>query len=1783
MSEAAHKSIDQQQERIKKIESGPAESGMQAEAFIGKVDQFQDQMEQLQAPRGVKEGYLANVADFLRQVDGQNMEALAQQLNGKLDQFLGKLEQAAGKTEHTIQKGEYISALAPRFLNKNGQPLSWQKLYKHNKSQLRSENPDLIYPGEKLQAPPGYAFYDKSILPEASLLKIAPIPAPPKAPSVPNPTSAPTASKPNKGENSADMVTGAGGEKKTKELSKNVSADQYVDMSYRHLSPALQENIKGLQTAFGMSGSPEDLWDKLEDEMDDLGSRDTLELSEILDVFGKKEEKELTPPQHEQIAKLMETVGSVANAKIEEFTAERAEKIDTDTYSMQFYNWAFGKLGLGKVSEVKNPIASFYLGASRGLEKAVTGMLGLVGIDTDPKSEGMFKVPDVLPLVNMVPRLFGINFTPGEPWTEKPLLSRIHELGPMIGDMGTRMSAVYEREGLGAAIFDVGTFAGELFPPAAVMSKLTNVAKLAKTTRIERSAKKLLKADKYTDKDGMVWTRTKNKDADGNTLWESETGRSGGGEMMTADQMEAMAKKEASLSPKNYKAGDTIEYTTLKGETKKYEVLGESGNGGLILRPLDGKGPTQFPIGTPGMERVKFIKSKFVGKEWMGKFGKGAENTLEKMKEMKDLHGPKLTQAAAGVTSGIKNLGRNIGKLTPDKLKQLDFAAINGFLGKAKSLAAKVPDMAIRANLMEAIEKTGDVVRAGKEKAVDFAKRKQEGVKEWRQNRAEVKKGKLEAKQKMDEWGDGFKAEEKQIKEGVKNATDASDLSAVDSLIIKLEKSLDDIPDPKSRKKHERMVEDLKKEQIRKRGKVEASLPKEISQGRLEPNVPSFVKIPSSLEMGKGNKYKLLSANGGIRFQGGGRSLDLKEGKSYIVGRGNDVDIKIDSPNLSQAHLKITVKNGRAIVEDLGSSNGTTISKPKVKSERKPAKKERVETPAQIRQKFEAIKKDPSQPQLTKDLLKDKRFMPQGAVEIGGQKFYMSRVIQTKVLDRTGKYVDGYPQVLMFVKDEETGKFMSRILYKSNSDGGWRVCPGKRTDGGYSKGEGAAVDHYTQTTKPHEDIIKYLDENQNNIVEYRGDLIREKFDARITKKAFNDKIRRFDDRVDDRGALDDFREYEAGKAFGVRAGDVFYKGKGKVEYKIKKVFKGNETKNHPNPDYRGQKIFVIEGKKGLKEVPESKAGEYFKDTKFPRMQEVQSDFRKLDSVFNDLDGFVPDFSKGPIKEPIELDHTLLGKITVETYRGKLNGRSIEWNIAYDKDKRVWIDSIRPADGKVNSYGLPEEIIDSGLLTNKPLEYHTQAAALREGSQKAFFNERYADITPMLSNLLPIREFKRELARREAAVQARVVSRAEQATGTYGGAHFSRPGGPGGPSRPHRRPASSINPDELSKNLNIPDNKLGYQLRQERAANLLGRKLSSKQKEAILRAHDIKPSGRSYTTAELDAKDGLLRKSGLDESSRKYTKEELDLKRDILRDAGFTGREGIRLLRNGICGKPAHATREIKGIPVRGLRAHSPAAHERQRRIDERIRLKKEVKRRQEKERRDSIYNAEVQKRGRTPGEIARREAEYAKEIAKFKPEVKKAFERIIHGNRKIGEVLEADRLEGLKRMQESEKIWTEFQAKLARYAKALNKTPAMKEHLYGVVNNECLKSLHLAKTYQDQMKDIVTVLQKLPPGSELAGKMTRALNIKVKQLSQESDTFQRSFREYLHLHESGIMSKDYLRAAEKSYVGIRSDFVGALHDAQVANRYLTSPARNMLRNIQESMGITRDEIKHFNS
>ncbi|MFO1462393.1 MAG: protein phosphatase 2C domain-containing protein [bacterium] len=318
-------------------------------------------------------------------------------------------------------------------------------------------------------------------------------------------------------------------------------------------------------------------------------------------------------------------------------------------------------------------------------------------------------------------------------------------------------------------------------------------------------------------------------------------------------------------------------------------------------------------------------------------------------------------------------------------------------------------------------------------------------------------------------------------------------------------------------------------------------------------------------------------------------------------------------------------------------------------------------------------------------ILSDPDLQPVTKVTAGGQTFYLSRVIES--VDERGEV---RPHVLALVPVQEGGKTVlkRRFFYKSNSDGGWRASP-YQIGGHIAKGVGR---HYTQETQPIPELneafqfledagsgfpkLRMKDEDFANYIDVGSPLLDQ--GAQQTMLAGFGKEVFFPSNV----GMTDIGGLQPGKAF---------KGGG----------------------YYGASDPAI--------VPK------LASLRYP-------------------DGFIPDFSKGPSKVYQET-HTLLGPITCREFSGgflveKGTGRKrpVVWTMAEDGQGRTWVKSIRYTDSKVNSYGVYDEVIDSGIITSKPLEYAKQSYKLPE-EYRPDFNGEYVDITPALNMLKPIRQYR----------------------------------------------------------------------------------------------------------------------------------------------------------------------------------------------------------------------------------------------------------------------------------------------------------------------------------------------------------------------------------------------------------------------------------------------------------
>jgi diguanylate cyclase (GGDEF)-like protein len=56
-----------------------------------------------------------------------------------------------------------------------------------------------------------------------------------------------------------------------------------------------------------------------------------------------------------------------------------------------------------------------------------------------------------------------------------------------------------------------------------------------------------------------------------------------------------------------------------------------------------------------------------------------------------------------------------------------------------------------------------------------------------------------------------------------------------------------------------------------------------------------------------------------------GRVFSVAEGGHTIIGRGREADVRVDDAGASRAHARVIASEGRYVVEDLGSTNGTFV------------------------------------------------------------------------------------------------------------------------------------------------------------------------------------------------------------------------------------------------------------------------------------------------------------------------------------------------------------------------------------------------------------------------------------------------------------------------------------------------------------------------------------------------------------------------------------------------------------------------------------------------------------------------------------------------------------------------------------------------------------------------------------------------------------------------------------------------------------------------------------------
>lgn len=397
-------------------------------------------------------------------------------------------------------------------------------------------------------------------------------------------------------------------------------------------------------------------------------------------------------------------------------------------------------------------------------------------------------------------------------------------------------------------------------------------------------------------------------------------------------------------------------------------------------------------------------------------------------------------------------------------------------------------------------------------------------------------------------------------------------------------------------------------------------------------------------------------------------------------------DYKHDS-YLSRHHAAIEVDTASGVINifDTSSSNGTDIIYGRPESE--PDESRYIKFPlvgkvldAMDREQRESARENrhgEKASEASKALMLLQEFFPQQQVDVEGKSFLLTRVFDEG--DRS--------YAIMYTTIDKGGHKIDvpRLLYKSLSDGGWRAAYGISESGRLIKEAMGEDSHYTQETKLRPEIVDALE--QAEVV--RGG------DRSLINKAKSIFLRNsaYVAEIDTRDEISNFKSrYD------------------RVLQPIRKLSAGQTE---------AQDLETVQ-----------RAG----------FDSIGAYLQSLDSVFEDLPGFMPDYSQPPI-QTTKREHSLLGETIIDDYPARLGDTELIWSMARDRSGRVWIENIRVKSAPVSTYGTSSIVFNGGILTCKPLEYQSQTGGL-DRNERNDFDRQYDDITPLLENLLPIWEYRK---------------------------------------------------------------------------------------------------------------------------------------------------------------------------------------------------------------------------------------------------------------------------------------------------------------------------------------------------------------------------------------------------------------------------------------------------------
>jgi hypothetical protein len=378
---------------------------------------------------------------------------------------------------------------------------------------------------------------------------------------------------------------------------------------------------------------------------------------------------------------------------------------------------------------------------------------------------------------------------------------------------------------------------------------------------------------------------------------------------------------------------------------------------------------------------------------------------------------------------------------------------------------------------------------------------------------------------------------------------------------------------------------------------------------------------------------------------------------------------------MSASHFHVSMdSDGMLVIADVGSMNGTSV-RAQSKTQTVAYMSTNEMPPETVGQEFLEELRTNRPAELTKQVIREmpEQMTPTKRVVIGDKTFYLTDIFSES---------DGYKHAVMYTSTEVDGEtnVVSRLLYMSKSDGGWRITYGVEGRGRYIK-ESRDDSHYTQETKLMRQIVDALEEQVVNPDETATV-------AENLRGLFS---------IGNENARELMRQHE----------EITY--------------------------YRSPTTDAALGP--ARAVTAGHMGSSFSH------ELHEAGFDTFTDYFGTLDGVYPTVlpdMRYP-RATYQTKHTLLGEISVDEYDIEVDGRTVTWAMAHDIYGRSWVDNVFLADSEVSSYGTRAEVLDAGCFTNKPYEYPEQATLLSYGSEKvdAQGAPRYVDITPLLTKLLPV--------------------------------------------------------------------------------------------------------------------------------------------------------------------------------------------------------------------------------------------------------------------------------------------------------------------------------------------------------------------------------------------------------------------------------------------------------------